>query len=102
MLMVVEDFVPKEAVPITMSIIFLCSIATFYSGVLDKQKNPGNYFVDYDMVIIIVPTLLIGTKIGSILNKITTKVIIVIIFTWFNAELILKIYKKKKLRTKLI
>jgi uncharacterized membrane protein YfcA len=90
--MMVEDFLPKESVPITMSIIFICSLATFYSGILDKQTNPESNFVDYDVAVIVCPTLLIGAKLGSILNKITAKVIIVVITTWFTKELITKVY----------
>jgi uncharacterized membrane protein YfcA len=90
--MMIEGFQPSEAVPITMAIIFVCSLATFYTGVSDKQKNPENKFVDYDMVVIMLPTLLVGAKIGAILNKITAKIIIVIISTWFSKDLIVKVY----------
>jgi hypothetical protein len=69
-LMYVEHFTASEAVPISSFLILICSLCTFYMGVQDKLTNPKNAFIDYDIVIIFAPPMLLGTKIGTILNKV--------------------------------
>jgi uncharacterized membrane protein YfcA len=91
-LMAIEQFSTNEAIPITMSLIFVCSVATFYTGAMDKKSHPENKFVDFDMVVVFCPTILLGAKMGAILNKITGKLIVVAIMSWFNANVIWKIY----------
>jgi uncharacterized membrane protein YfcA len=69
MLMFVENFPAMQAFPISTFVILCCALSTFYIGVKDKIHNPMNKFVDYDLVMVFCPTLLLGTKIGVILNK---------------------------------
>ncbi len=69
-LMFVENFSASEAFPISNFAILVCSLTTFYIGVKDKIDHPDHKFIDYDLVVIFCPTLLLGTKIGVILNKI--------------------------------
>jgi uncharacterized membrane protein YfcA len=60
---------------------------TFVASLIDKYEHPKSKFVDYDIAIIIGPSMLLGTKIGTILNKIfssfilTTTVIIIICYS---------------------
>jgi uncharacterized membrane protein YfcA len=91
--MAIEQFNPKEAIPITMSLIFVCSLATFYTGVIDKQKNPQNNFVDYEIALICLPNLLLGAKFGAIFNKILPKFIVGTILMWFIINVLNKIYQ---------
>lgn len=74
--MFVENFSPTEAFPIANFLIFICSIITFYMGVKDKYANPSNSFVDYDMAILFCPTLLLGTKVGTMLNRVLSNLIL--------------------------
>jgi uncharacterized membrane protein YfcA len=67
--MAIEKFTPPEAFRISNFLIFICSLCTFYMGVKDKYANPSNSFVDYDIAVIFCPTMLLGTKFGTILNK---------------------------------
>lgn len=70
-LMFIDKFDSTQAFPISNFIILLCSLTTFYVGVKDKYEHPEHKFVDYNIVIIFIPTLLLGTKFGTILNKIS-------------------------------
>ncbi len=69
-LMFVENFSAAEAFPISNFIILFCSSTTFYMGYKDKLENPENPFVDYNLALIFCPTLLFGTKLGVIFNRI--------------------------------
>ncbi len=69
LLMFVENFSANQAFPVSNFVIFLCALTTFYIGVKDKIENPSNKFIDYDLVTIFGPTMLLGTKIGVICNK---------------------------------
>ena len=81
MLMFVEKFPASQAFPISSMIVLVCSLCTFYMGVKDKYKNPDNKFVDYDYAVIFCPPIIIGTKIGTILNKITPNLILCLILS---------------------
>jgi uncharacterized membrane protein YfcA len=70
LLMFVENFSGSEAFPISNFIIVFCAVGTFYIGLRNKIENPSELFVDYDLVLVFAPTLMLGTKIGVILNKI--------------------------------
>jgi uncharacterized membrane protein YfcA len=76
LLMFMDNFRANDAFPISNFIILLCAITTFYVGVRDKMENPKNKFIDYDIVVVFCPTLLLGTKIGVILNKIIPSLIL--------------------------
>ena len=84
-----EEFTAQEAFPLAMFLIWISSSVTFYCGVINKYENPDSQFVDYDFSVIFVPTMLLGTKIGTILNKmfssfILIMLIIVVIFFSFQ------------------
>lgn len=68
--MYVENFEPTQAFPLATFLIFICSSCTYYMGVKDKLENSDSHFVDLDFAIIFTPLLLLGTKIGTIFNKI--------------------------------
>ncbi len=88
--MFIEDFPPNLANPISNFLILICSSITYYIGVKDKYINPRNNFVDYDFVLVTCPIVLIGVKIGTILNKIMFKLFL----TVFLITLIMLMFKK--------
>ncbi len=75
-LMSVENFGTTEAFPISNFIILFCSVGTYLIGVRNKINDPNELFVDYDIVLVFAPNLLLGTKIGVILNKILPSVML--------------------------
>lgn len=75
--MFVDNFPPTEAFPISNFLILICSCSTFYMGVKDKLQNPNNPFIDYDLAMLFCPSLLLGTKFGTIFNKILPNVILI-------------------------
>ena len=93
-LIFIENLPINEAFPITTCIMFFSSICTYYMGVLDKEKYHKNKFVDYDLVVIICPMLLLGTKAGAILNKVLPNIILNIIFLLFIGYSGYKTYNK--------
>ena len=78
LLMFIENFEAQTAFPISSCSILICSIMTFYLGVKAKIKNPSMKFIDYDLVIVFCPALLLGSKIGVILNEIFPALILII------------------------
>ena len=78
LLMFIDNFEAQIAFPISSFAIFVCSALTFYLGVKSKLKKPKMKFIDYDLVIIFCPSLLLGTKIGVILNSILPALILTI------------------------
>jgi len=68
-LMFVENFSAMETFPISTFIILFCALSTYFIGIKDKIENPQHKFVDYDLVLVFCPTMLIGTKIGVIWNR---------------------------------
>lgn len=83
----VQEFEPNEAFPISNCLILTCGLVTFFACVIDKNKHPKNKFVDYDIAIIFGPAMILGSKFGTIFNKIfsslflTVAVIIVLLYS---------------------
>lgn len=66
----VLNFSISDATPISNFMILVGSVTTFLVGLKLKIENPEIKFVDYKMVMVFSPALILGTKIGVILNKI--------------------------------
>lgn len=102
----VQEFDPMEAFPISNCLILACGLVTFFACVLDKKKHPKNKFVDYDMVIIFGPSMLLGAKIGTIFNKIfstqflTVSILLVLFYSIFSTYRNIKKAKKRELAYK--
>lgn len=94
LLMFIENFSAQVAFPISNFVILVCSVLTFYLGVKDKMIFPEHKFVDYDIVVIFCPTLLLGTKVGVILNKIFPQLLLNLLLIVCIAFSTYKIYKK--------
>ncbi len=99
LLMFIEKLPPSEAYPISTFLITICSTCTFYMGVQDKFTNPQNSFIEWDIAIIFCPTLLLGTKFGTILNKSLSDVFLTVflaVFILHNIKKTLENIKKAK------
>ncbi len=92
--MIVEKFAPSTAYPIANFLILICSLVTFFSGVSDKAIHPENHFVDYEFALIVSPLLLIGAKLGTILNKMMFKAFLTVSLLLLIIRSSFKIYRK--------
>lgn len=92
----IERFSTSEAIPITMAVMSISSIYTFYLGVKFKKENPYIDFIDYKFASIIIPMILFGCKFGSILNFIFPFVIPSIILIYVVSQATISIYSKYK------
>ena len=70
MILGVEELEPSQAFPISNFLILFCGLVTFVSFTMDKFAHPKNKFINYDVAIIFSPSMLVGAKVGAILNKI--------------------------------
>ena len=83
----VEEFPPSQAFPISNFLILCSAVVTFISFSYDKYNHPGNQFINFDVALLFGTTMLLGSKFGSILNKILPAsfllvlLIILLIFT---------------------
>jgi len=78
MILGVEEFEPSEAFPIANFLILLCGLITFISFAKDKYEHPKNIFVNYDMAVVFGPSMLLGAKFGTILNRMLSSTILLI------------------------
>jgi hypothetical protein len=92
--MFVEDFLPTEAMPIAVILILICSFCTYFTGVKQKMEFPEIDFVNLDFSIIYCPMMLLGTKIGTILNKIASSIILFIVLIYILFTSFRKTYKR--------
>ena len=79
MILGVEELEPSQAFPVSNFLILFCGLVTFVSFTLDKYKHPKNVFVHYDMATIFAPSMLVGAKFGTILNKILPSSLLLIL-----------------------
>ena len=93
MILGVEEFEPGEAFPIANFLILLCGIITFTSFAMDKYEHPKNIFVHYDIAMVFGPSMLIGAKFGTILNKILSSTILLILLLFLLIYTCSKTYK---------
>ena len=70
MILGVEELEPSQAFPVSNFLILFCGLFTFISFTLDKYQHPKNLFIHYDVATIFSPSMLVGAKFGTILNKI--------------------------------
>ena len=78
MILGVEEFEPSEAFPIANFLILLCGLITFISFAMDKYEHPKNIFVHYDIATVFGPSMLLGAKFGTILNRMLSSTILLI------------------------
>lgn len=68
-LMMFDNFDTNKAFPISNFIILLSSLSVYLVGASMHINVAEHKFVDYDIILIFCPLLLIGTKIGVLLSK---------------------------------
>ena len=79
MILGVEELEPSQAFPVSNFLILFCGLVTFVSFTLDKYKHPKNLFIHYDVATIFAPSMLVGAKFGTILNKILPSSLLLIL-----------------------
>ena len=79
MILGVEELEPSRAFPISNFLILLCGFVTFISFALDKYQHPKSLFIHYDVATIFAPSMLVGAKFGTILNKILPSTLLLIL-----------------------
>lgn len=65
----IQHFEPSTGFPISNFLILTCGCASYITAAKDKYIHPNNSFVDYDLAVIFSPSMLLGTKFGTIFNK---------------------------------
>lgn len=65
----IQHFEPSVGFPISNFLILCCGTASFFTAADDKLLHPDNKFVDYDLAVIFAPSMLLGTKFGTIFNQ---------------------------------
>ena len=93
MILGVEEFEPSEAFPIANFLILLCGLVTFTSFAMDKYDHPKNIFIHYDIATVFGPSMLLGAKFGTILNKILSSTILLIFLLFLLVFTCSKTYK---------
>ena len=79
MILGVEELEPSQAFPVSNFLILFCGLVTFISFTLDKYQHPKNLFIHYDIATIFAPSMLVGAKFGTILNKILPSSLLLIL-----------------------
>ena len=79
MILGVEELEPSQAFPVSNFLILFCGLVTFISFTLDKYQHPKNLFIHYDVATIFSPSMLVGAKFGTILNKILPSSLLLIL-----------------------
>lgn len=94
LLMYFNYFSPKKAFPISNFIILTSSIAVFYLGVKLKGEDPLYSFVDYDVILVTIPLLALGAKIGECLQRIVPSIFLDVLLFMYIIFSLVKFYKK--------
>lgn len=93
-IMWLQDFSTSEAVPLSVSIMFISAVMTFYMNSKFKDDNPKSDFVDYKLVVMLMPMILLGAKLGSLLNTMLPFTVTSTILLCFTVFVIKKNYDK--------
>lgn len=93
LLMLVENFDASKAFPISNFMILLSSLSVYLLGAQMHINVPEHKFVDYDLVLVFCPMLLLGTKVGVILNSLLPSLLLNISLVYVLYSSTSKIYK---------
>ena len=80
-LIIYLNFQTKEAIPISKLMILTGSFTAFLMGLSHKHPFRDSVTIDYNLVILILPSVICGSMIGVTLNKIFPPSLILIILT---------------------
>ena len=75
-LLLIMNFYPHEAIPISKIVIFAGALTSFIQNIKVKRPGRNTKALNYNLVIVNAPNLLIGTVLGVTLNKILPNAII--------------------------
>ena len=94
--MVIENFDASKAFPISNFMILFSSLSVYLLGAKMSIDVPEHKFVDYDLVLIFCPMMLLGTKVGVILNAILPNIYLTVLLILTLIDSTRKINKKYK------
>lgn len=92
-LIVFLHFNTKEAVPISKLMILTGALTALFMGLKNKHPFRDSVSIDYNLVILILPVIILGTMVGVTLNKVFPPILILIILT---LTLVISTYKTFK------
>ena len=75
------NFYTHEAIPLSKIVIFFGSLSSFFLNLKLTHPLRNTKALDFNMIILICPNLLMGTVLGVNLNKILPNVIIIFLLT---------------------
>ena len=87
-----------EASPLSSFMILICSSISFYSNYKAKVEEQSLDFVDYRLVLLFCPLLILGTKIGAILNRMLPSIFLTLIMMALLIYSIKNTYSKYKFK----
>ena len=93
-LLLIMNFYPHEAIPISKIVIFAGALTSFIQNTKVKRPGRNAKALNYNLVIVNAPNLLIGTVLGVTLNKILPNALIL-----FLLCLLLFFYSYKTFKT---
>lgn len=94
LIMWLQNFLSSEAVPLSSAMMFISACITFYLHFKFKSENPTSDYVVFKIILIMMPTILIGSKIGAVLNQIFPHLLIMLILFLLNTHVSRSNYNK--------
>ena len=101
-LLLIMNFYPHEAIPISKIVIFAGALTSFMQNTRVKRPGRNTKALNYNLVIVNAPNLLIGTVLGVTLNKILPNAIILFLlclllffYSYKTFKTFLKLYREE-------
>ena len=101
-LLLILNFYPHEAIPISKIVIFAGALTSFMQNTRVKRPGRNTKALNYNLVIVNAPNLLIGTVLGVTLNKILPNAIILFLlclllffYSYKTFKTFLKLYREE-------
>lgn len=95
-LLVLLKFYTHEAIPISKLMIFTGALTSFCLGFRQRHPNRNSITIDYNIPLLLVPLLLLGTMVGVTLNKVCPPILILVSLTLVLIINTVKTLKKGK------
>jgi len=101
-LLLIMNFYPHEAIPISKIVIFAGALTSFIQNTKVKRPGRNAKALNYNLVIVNAPNLLLGTVLGVTLNKILPNAIILFLlclllfyYSYKTFKTFLKLYREE-------
>ena len=101
-LLLIMNFYPHEAIPISKIVLFAAALTSFMQNTRVKRPGRNTKALNYNLVIVNAPNLLIGTVLGVTLNKILPNAIILFLlclllffYSYKTFKTFLKLYREE-------